>query len=90
MDSSFTVIALAVAATVALILGFVVAAALRPSKPGRHRGSYIPARRRPIIRGATDHNASSEVVGPRSTRFPELELPLTQRKNRQTSSPSPS
>jgi hypothetical protein len=88
MDSSSTVIVIAVAATVALILGFVVAAALRPSKPGRHRGSYIPAKHRPVIRGATNHAASSEVVGPRSTRFPELELPLTRRRDRETSSPS--
>jgi hypothetical protein len=73
MDSSLTVIVIWAGATVALILGFVIAAAVRPSKPGRHKGSYIPARDRPVIRDATDHNASSEVVGPRSKRFPELE-----------------
>ncbi|MDP9696757.1 UNVERIFIED_ORG: hypothetical protein J2X79_004340 [Arthrobacter globiformis] len=88
MDPSLTVIVIAAAATVALILGFVMAAPLRPSKPGRHRGPYIPAKRHPVIKGATDHNASSEVVGPRSTRFPELELPLTRRRDRETSSPS--
>ncbi|MBT2551274.1 hypothetical protein [Arthrobacter sp. ISL-65] len=88
MDPSLTVIVIAVAATVALVLGFVIAATLRPSKPGRHRGPYIPAKRRPVIRDATDRNASTEVVGPRSTRFPELELPLTRRRDRETSSPS--
>ena len=61
------------AVPVAIVLGFVIAAALRPSKPGRHKGSYIPPKDRPVISGATDHNATWEGVGSRSKRFPELE-----------------
>ena len=75
MDSSLTVVLIGVAAATALVLGFVIAAALRPSKPGRHKGSYIPSKDRPVISGATDHNASWEGVGSRSKRFPELERP---------------
>jgi hypothetical protein len=75
IDSSLAVL-IGLAATITLVLGFVVAAALRPGKPGRHKGSYIPAKDRPIISGATNHNAAWEGVGSRSRRFPELERPM--------------
>lgn len=42
-------------------------------KPGRHKGTYIPAKDRPLINGATDHSAWWDGVGSRSKRFPELE-----------------
>lgn len=61
-----------IAAVVAIILCFVIAAAVRPNRPGRHAGSYLPAKARRTIRGATDHNAS-DGDGPRSMRFPEME-----------------
>lgn len=70
MDSSFLI---GLAAVVAIILAFVVSAAVRPSKPGRHKGAYIPAKERPAIRNATNHSMTTDVVGPRSKRFPDLE-----------------
>lgn len=70
MDSSFLI---GLAAVVAVILAFVVAAALRPPRPGRHKGAYVPAKSRPVIRNATNHSAVTDAVGPRSERFPDLE-----------------
>ena len=72
MDSGIAV-TVGVAAVVAIVLGFVIAAAARPGRPGRHAGAHLPAKDRPVIRGATDHNATPEGVGPRSKRFPEME-----------------
>lgn len=62
-----------IAVVVAVVLAFVIAAAVRPDKPGRHKGTYIPAKDRPLISDATNHSAVSDAVGPRSKRFPDLE-----------------
>lgn len=70
MDSSFLIV---LAAVVAVILAMVIVAAVRPSRPGRHKGAYIPARDRPSYPDATNHSATTDAVGPRSKRFPELE-----------------
>lgn len=68
-----SVVIIGIAAVVAVILGFVIAAAVRPDKPGRHKGAYIPAEDRPLISNATNHSAVYDGVGPRSKRFPDLE-----------------
>ncbi|MEV7132124.1 hypothetical protein AB0N24_04465 [Arthrobacter sp. NPDC093128] len=70
MDSGFLIVS---AAVLALILAFVIAAAVRPGKPGRHKGAYVPAKDRPTIGNATNHSATTDAVGPRSKRFPEME-----------------
>jgi hypothetical protein len=70
MDSSFLIV---LAAVVAVILAMVIVAAVRPSRPRRHKGAYIPARDRPSYPDATNHSATADAVGPRSKRFPELE-----------------
>ena len=61
---------------VLLIVAMMVASIQRRSdpqrRPGRHVGAYIPRKDRPVIRGATDHNACSEFRG-KSKRFPELD-----------------
>lgn len=70
MDSSLLV---GLGIVVAVILAMVIRAAIRPSKPGRHKGAYIPAKDRPIYADATNHSDTTDAVGPRSKRFPELE-----------------
>jgi hypothetical protein len=66
-------IIIGIAVVVAVVLGFVIAATVRPGKPGRRKGAYIHAGDRPLIRDATNHSATSDAVGPRSKRFPDLE-----------------
>lgn len=71
MDGGGFLIGMAV--VVAVLLAMVISAAVRPSKPGRHKGAYIPAKDRPSYPDATNHNATTDGIGPRSKRFPELE-----------------
>ncbi|XAS65394.1 hypothetical protein ACOM2C_00770 [Pseudarthrobacter sp. So.54] len=66
-------IIIGIAAVLAVILAFVIMAAVRPDRPGRHKGTYIRAKDRPLISDATNHSAVPDAVGPRSKRFPELE-----------------
>lgn len=77
MDT-ITTAAVIIAATVALVITAMLISSARRRKsrgPARHAGSYVPRKARREIRGATDHNAASELAGPRSKRFPELEKP---------------
>lgn len=62
-----------VAVVAAVVLAMVIVAAVRPGRPGRHKGEYIPVKERPSYPDATNHSATMDAVGPRSKRFPELE-----------------
>lgn len=70
MDSILLIVLVALVAAVPVM---VIVAAVRPSRPGRHKGAYIPAKDRPFYPNATNHSATTDAVGPRSKRFPELE-----------------
>lgn len=70
MDTVFLIV---VVALVAVVPVMVIVAAIRPSRPGRHKGAYIPVKDRPTYPNATNHSAISDGVGSRSKRFPELE-----------------
>lgn len=70
MDGGFLI---GLVAVLAVLLVMVIVAAVRPSRPGRHKGVYIPAKDRPSYPDATNHSDTTDGVGPRSKRFPELE-----------------
>jgi hypothetical protein len=70
MDSIFPIVLVAV---IAAVPAMVIVAAVRPSRPGRHKGAHIPAKDRPSSPDATNHSATTDAVGPRSKRFPDLE-----------------
>jgi hypothetical protein len=70
MDGSFLIVSVAV---VGVILTLVITAAVGPSRSGRHKGAYVPAKDRTTYTDATNHSAITDAVGPRSKRFPDLE-----------------